>query len=89
MRHRLGVAEVLQGFGSGVGLFSAEGSGAFDEAHLDGDFDLEDVNVVALFAELGHGAGDDQRLFLGVGERLLVSTLRVVADELEEKGDVV
>ncbi len=63
--------------------------GAFDELHLDGDFDLEDVDVVARLAELGHGAGDDGGLLEGVGEGLLVAALGVVADELEEEGDVV
>ena len=87
--HALGVAEVLQGLGAGVGLFALEGLGAFDELHLDGNFDLEHVDVVAGLAELGHGAGDDLGLLLGVGEGLLVAALGVVADELEEEGDVV
>ena len=55
----------------------------------DGDFDLEDVDVVAGLAELGHGAGDDLRLLLRVGDGLLVAAVGVVADELEEEGDVV
>ena len=31
--HAFGVAEVLQGFGAGVGLLALEGLGAFDELH--------------------------------------------------------
>ncbi len=54
-----------------------------------GDLDLEDVDAVTLLAELGHGAGDDLGLLLGVGEGLLIAALGVVADELEEEGDVV
>ncbi len=73
----------------GVGLLALEGARAFDEGHLDGDFDLEDVDVVAGLAELGHGAGDDLGLLLGVLERLFVAAVGVVADELEEEGDVV
>ena len=87
--HGFGVAEVLQGLGSGVGFFALEGAGAFDVSHLDGDFDLEHVDAVASFAELGHGAGDDLGLLDGVGEGLLVTAVGVVADHLEEEGDVV
>ena len=87
--HGFGVAEVLQGLGAGVGGFALEGLGAFDELHDDGDFDLEDVDAVAGLAELCHGAGDDGGLLLGVGDGFLVAALGVVADELEEEGDVV
>ena len=87
--HGFGVAEVLQGLGAGVGLLALEGLGAFDEFHHDGDFDLEHVDAVAGLAELGHGAGDDVGLLLGVGDGLLVAAVGVVADELEEEGDVV
>ena len=80
---------MLQGLVAGVGLFALEGLGAFDEGHLDGDFDLQHVDVVAGLAELGHGAGDDLGLLLGVGEGLFVAAVGVVADELEEEGDVV
>ena len=68
--HGGGVAEVLQGFGAGVGLFALEGFGAFDEGHLDRDLDFQDVDVVAGLAELGHGAGDDVGFAFGVGEAL-------------------
>ncbi len=74
---------------AGVGLFALEGPGAFDEGHLDGDFDFEDVDVVAGLAELGHGAGDDLGLLHRVGEGLFIAAVGVVADELEEEGDVV
>jgi hypothetical protein len=87
--HSGGVAEVLQGFGAGVGLFAFVGLGAFDEGHLDGNFDFEDVDVVAGFAELGHGAGDDFGFQFGVGEGLFIAAVDCVADELEEEGDVV
>ena len=80
---------MLQGLGAGVGLLALEGLGAFDELHHDGDFHLEDVDVIAGLAELGHGAGDDLGLLLGVGQGLLVAAVGVVADELEEEGDVV
>ncbi len=40
-------------------------------------------------AELGHGTGDDLGLLLGVGYGLFIAAFGVVADELEEEGDVV
>ena len=86
--HGFGIAEVLQGLGAGVGLLALEGLGAFDELHHDGNFDLEDIDVVARLAELGHCAGDDLGLLLGVGEGLFVAAVGVVADELQEEGNV-
>jgi hypothetical protein len=87
--HRGGVAEVLQSFLAGVGLFALEGAGAFDEGHLDGDLDFKDIDVVTGLAELGHGAGDDIRFDFGVGEGLFIAAVDGVTDELEEEGDVV
>src|SRR6266702_1187118 len=87
--HAFGVAEVLQSLGASVGLLALESFGAFDELHDNGDLDLEDIDVVARLAELRHGAGDDLRLLLGVGEGLLVAAIGIVANELKEEGDVV
>ena len=89
VRHGGGVAEVLQGLGAGVGYLALEGFSAFDEGHLDGNLDLEDVDVVVGFAELGHGARDDLGFLLGVGYGLFITAFGVVADELEEEGNVV
>jgi len=80
---------VLKRFFACVGLFALECLGAFDEGHLDGDLDLEDVDVVAGFAKLGHGAGDNFGFDLGVGEGFFVAAIGSVADELEEEGDIV
>ena len=89
MGHGLSVAEVLKCFGASVGGLTFVGLGAFDEGHLDGDLDFEDVDVVAIFAKLGHGAGDDGGLFLCVGEGFFVAALGVIADEFKEERDVV
>src|ERR1700751_744632 len=80
---------MLERFGAGVSLLPLEGLGAGDEFHLDGNFNLEHIDAVLLLAELGHGAGDDVGLGLGVGDGLLVAALVVIADELEEERDVV
>src|ERR1700759_3348121 len=75
--------------GAAIGGLAFVGLSAGDELHLDRDFDLEYIDAVLLLAELGHGAGDDVGLGLGVGDGLFVAALVVIADELEEEGDVV
>ena len=60
----------------------------FDELHVDGHFDFQHVDAVAVFAEFAHALGDDVRFLLGVLEPFLVRAF-FVADELEEERDVV
>ena len=84
-----GGAEEVEGFGAGVGVVALAGLGAGDELHVDGDFDFEDVDAVAGLGELLHGAGDDGGFLAGELDGLFVAAVLVVADELEEEGDVV
>src|SRR5215469_6020154 len=46
VRDRSGIAEVLHGFGAGVGTLAFVGLGAGDKLHIDGYLNLEDVDAV-------------------------------------------
>src|SRR2546427_33579 len=83
-----GLAEQVHGFFLGVGLLTGVGLGTLDELHIDGHFDFHYINAVTVFGELPHALDDDLRLLFGKVEAFLIYTF-FIADELEEKGDVV
>ena len=79
----------MQRFFACVRGFSLERLGALDKLHLHRNLDLQHDDQIFFLAELGHGAGDDFRLFLRVLQRLLAIAVHVVADELQEESDIV
>src|SRR3984885_11966597 len=60
----------------------------FDKFHIHGNFDLQYVHAIAVFAEFPHALADNLRFLLGVLQTLFVSTF-LVSDKLQEVRDVI
>ena len=84
-----GAAEMIERFGARVGLLAFVHDAALDVLRVDGNFHLEHVYVILRLGELLHAARHDPRFDLGEFESFFVAALRVVADEFQEKRDLV
>ena len=83
-----GGAVVIERLGLGEDLGALEGLRAFHILQVDGDFDLQHIDTVAVLGELSHGVGDDFGLQGGeLGAFVFQAFL--VANQLEEERDVV
>ena len=58
------------------------------ELHVDRNLDFQNIDPIALLAELFHAIKDDLRLLLCVIQALLVCTF-LISNKLEEKWDVI
>src|SRR5581483_2654970 len=83
-----GLAEQVHGFVLAIRLLPRVTLRAFDELHVDRYFNFENINAVAVFAELLHALHYDLRLLSGVVQSLLIGAF-FVSNELEKEWDVV
>ena len=80
---------MLERFRARIRLLAGKGFRAGNKLHLHWHLNLQNVHVVLGLTELLHRPGDNLRLAFGVRQALLILPVNVVADELEEEGNVV